>query len=82
MDTASCKYKFELSASVQTDLGLLLLFLPSSPPAADEQLFAARARVEGLVRPGDESAKFAERPITAGETRPHPLHTSLLAPCL
>ena len=82
MDTASCKYKFELSASVQTDPGLLLLFLPSSPPATDEQLFAARACAEGLVRPGDESANFAERPIVDGETSPYPLRTSLLAPCL
>ena len=79
---ASCRYKFELSASIQTDPGLLLLFLSFSPPAADEQLFAARACAEGLVRPGDESANFAERLIVDGKTSPHLLRTSLLAPYL
>ena len=85
MDTASCKYKFELLASVQTDPGLLLLFLPSSPPAADERLFATRACVEELARLGDESkhaANFAEQLIVDGEVNP-PLHRmSSLAPCL
>ena len=79
---ASCRYKFELSASIRTDPGLLLLFLPSSPPAADEQLFAARAYAEGLVRLGDESANFAEQLIIDGEVNPPPHRMSSLVPRL